>query len=213
MNANNKPIRFAIPLPRPLCIFVATVMLAIVGTALQFGLRIHRQQRAIRAIEQLGGGIRIRNTAPSWLKSVLSDGMKKPFEEAYDAGFLETELQDADLRHLAELTELEGVAISEAQITDAALVHVEGLTRMESVLIWDPRLTDDGLAHLRRLKKLKEIDIESTLITDGGLEHFKALPHLKRLILRKAKVPHAGVDELKRAHPGLDVTVISAGYH
>jgi hypothetical protein len=196
-----------------LWIFVATIVLAIAGVALQFGLRVHRQHVAIREIDRLGGAIRMRNTAPLWLKRLMGDSAKTVFNEAYDAGFLETELQDADLRHFAELTELEGFAISESQISDAALVHIEGLTRMEAVLIWEPRLTDDGLTHLRRMKMLKEIDIGSEHITDAGLEHLKSLPRLTRLILRKAKVTHAGVDELKRVLPKLDVLVLSAGYN
>jgi len=210
-----EPRRFSIGLPRPLWVGVAGVVLVVVAIVLP----IYRQHVAIREIERLGGTVQVRNTCPGWLRPRLADCLVWIFDTAYDAGFLdaddplETRLQDRDLRHLAGLNELEGLALAETQTTDAALSYIAGLSRIEEVLIWEPRVTDEGLVHLRNLKRLNKLDLKSTHITDAGLEHLKSLPRLKRLILREVDVSHAAVEALKRINPELDVLVLSAAYH
>jgi hypothetical protein len=212
--AADKPPRPRRWIPLSLRIFAVLLVLIGLSRATWIGIRTQRQLAAIREIERLGGAIDTRNTAPTWLKGLIGDGPTKLFDVAFGLAISEANIQDTDLRHLAQLPELESVVLNnETQTTDAALVYIEGLTRIEVLLIWNASLTDDALAHLRGLNRLKEIDIESPHITDAGLEHLKSLPRITRLILRKTKVTHAGVDKLKRVLPNLDVTVLSAGYN
>jgi hypothetical protein len=206
-----KPPRPGRWVPLSLRLFVMALALAFVGNIVSFSLHASRERAAVREIERLGGVVRLRKLAPHWLRSLLGTEINEFLSEAYEAGLGDAELADTDLRHLADLTELESVAISETQTTDAALIHIAGLTRVERIMIWEPRLTDDGLVQLSRLKRLKEIDIESSRITDTGLEHLKHFPQLTKLRLRGTKATPAGIEGMKQVYPDLDILVLGPG--
>lgn len=75
-----EPRRFALPLPRPLWIALATVVLIVVGLGLRFGLPIYRQQVAIREIERWGGSIDRKNGGPDWLRQLIGDERIEVFD-------------------------------------------------------------------------------------------------------------------------------------
>ena len=76
-----EPRRFSIRLPRPMSIFLATVLLVVVSVGLRFGIPIYRQQVAIREIEQVGGSATTVPGGPAWLRKFIGDERMKIFDQ------------------------------------------------------------------------------------------------------------------------------------
>jgi hypothetical protein len=114
---------------------------------------------------------------PDWLRKMLGED----FFEAV-VGIIDTsDLTDAGLERLKDLTQLRGLSIFHTQITDAGLVHLQGLTQ------------------------LRELSLNGTQITDAGLEHLQGLTHLQELWLRGSKITDAGMDKLQKALPNCKI--------
>ena len=63
------------------------------------------------------------------------------------------------------------------QITDAGLVHLKDLTNLQRLYLDQTQVTDAGLVHLKGLTTLTVLDIKNTPITDAGVAELKkALP-------------------------------------
>ena len=60
-----------------------------------------------------------------------------------------TPCTDADMVHVAALTELELLYLNNTKIGDAGLAHLEGLTGLWQLPLNDTKVTDAGLAHLK----------------------------------------------------------------
>jgi len=92
---------------------------------------------------------------------------------------------DKHLAHIAGLTELEELDLSDTQIGDAGLAHLAGLTKLKKLHIRSnpatDRITNAGLAHLKDLKSLEEINLPYTRITDTGIECLTQIESLKKM--------------------------------
>src|SRR5579872_5121252 len=73
--------RFVIPLPRPLWIGVATVVLIAVAVAMKFGFSIYRRHLATEEIERLRGYVETRPRGPKWLRAWAGEERMKPFDD------------------------------------------------------------------------------------------------------------------------------------
>ena len=99
----------------------------------------------------------------------------------------DTEVSDAGLAHLSNLTNLTELDLSRTQVSDAGLAHLSGLTNLTRLKLSDTELSDAGLAHLSGLTNLTALYLPSS-ITDTGLSHLSTLTNLKYLGITWAPV-------------------------
>jgi internalin A len=125
---------------------------------------------------------------------------------------------DAALRHLRGLDNLQTLDLSLLSITDAGLAHIGQLKGLQSLDLsidkyWsrhrlnDPDLrflddiTDAGLAHLGELHALQSLNLSGRSITDAGLVRLNRLYSLKQLRLYETLVTDSGVKSIMHALP------------
>mgnify|MGYP003994451721 FL=1 len=130
--------------------FTVAVLFTAVGCL--FAWRAYKRDKAIEAIEQVGGTvsivIEIFNTRHPW-RSRLG---------------IERELLDVNL--------------DGTDITDEDLECMNGLTNIRSLHLSNTKITDDGLRHLRGLKSLGSLYLDGTHTTDEGVKNvLEALPN------------------------------------
>ncbi len=142
----------------------------------------------------------------------------------------DTEVTDADLTLLKEMTKIKTLNLSQTRVTDEGLSNLEGLTglkylylfgtdttdtglkhlsglqAMEVLCLDDTRITDAGLVHLKNMTELVKLHIQSKdTITDAGLELLTGLTGLTELRVGGTEVTDEGVDELKKSLPDCQV--------
>src|SRR5262245_39526744 len=133
-----EPPRFSVPVPRPLWIFLATVVLAIVTVGVQVALPIYREEVSKRAIIEASGLMVSRERQRGWTLDKRRWGTSETIT----------------------------VDISEAKVTDdSMLAHVGALRTAEVVSAKNTLITDGVLAHLKGLKKLRSLDLDNTMVT------------------------------------------------
>ena len=189
-------------------LLVLTVAVAVPSSWLAVETRVAKmQEEAVAAIRELGSSVdydwqvdangrALQNAQPpepAWLRNLLGDDF---FEAVVDANLKETDITDAGLAHLAELTQLRSLSLNDTQIADAGLAHLVGLTQLQWLDLNGTRITDAGLAHLVGLTQLKELGLDKTRITDAGLAHVARLTQLKKLGLYNANITDAGLPHL-----------------
>ena len=162
---------------------------------------------------------------PPWLRRLLGDDF---FMNVVKLDLTQTEIPDAGLAHLKDLTTLQSLSLGE-KITDAGLKHIEGLPQLHTANLRATQVTDAGLAYLKVLPQLQSLnlmatqitdagladiealgqlqllDLSDTKVTDAGLEYLKELPKLQSLDLRATKVTEIGVEGLERALPNCSI--------
>lgn len=163
-----------------------------------------RHRRAVEAVRSLGGVVVVANEGPvrSWLRDQLGTDY---FGHAVEVFLAET-INDADLRHLEELTELRKLHLNYSQVGDEGLRHLRGLTHLTVLNLDNTRITDAGLTNLTTLSSLEDLDLCNTQVTDAGLEHLKVLTGLKHLAVLNTRVSSAGAAEWGRHVPGCRMT-------
>lgn len=170
----HEPHRLSIPLPRPLWIGLATLVLVVTALLVQFGVPIYRQESALREIKRVGGHVETLPGGPQWLRDRVGDERMKLFDK------------------------VTGVALSGTKVTDAKLAYLKGLPDLKCLRLWGPDVTDPTLAHLRGLVGLQELWLTHTRVTDRGMAHLKGLTSLQTLHVEFTLVTSAG---LARLHP------------
>lgn len=190
--------------PLSLRIFLALLAILSAVTAWE-GLRMYRQQVAIREIERLGGKLNCQPDCPKWLLPWLGTDQIKLFDRVEEVQLSNTRASDETMGHLRCLTRLKGLYLDGTQITDVGLASIRGSTELEDLMLDRTRITDAGVAHMQGLAALEKLSLSETQITDAGLAQLKTLARLKLLHLAHTHVTDAGVDDLKRTLPNASV--------
>lgn len=176
------------------------------------------QDRAIAAIQRLGGKSEVDEKAPDrpLVKVDLSFAQLTDADVAHLkglAGLQElylcgTEVTDAGLEHLSGLTALEVLDLWRCgNVTDAGLEHLNRMTALRKLSLWNTEITDAGLGHVGRLTSLQQLDLSHTQVTCDGLEHMKGLTGLQRIELVGCEnLADADIDDLKMALPMVTIT-------
>jgi hypothetical protein len=204
----------------------ALVAVAIAGCVLGYVANVRRyraeQERAIAAIERLGGYIGARRgycvtnpdqrpvRAVMWTSDDAADAdlARLAWLPELDTLYLDApRVTDAGLERLRVLTNLEDLDLAETRVSDASLGPILRLTRLESLTLRGP-ITDRGLERLVSLKNLRGLWLSESKVTDAGLVHLKRLTRLESLGLPGAGVTDAGLPLLKelKALKLLDLT-------
>lgn len=114
---------------------------------------------------------------------------------------LGTNVTDATLGTLGDVTSLLRLNLAGAAATDAGLAHLRGLTNLTRLHLERTRITDAGLTHLQGLTELTYLNLYGTAITDAGLEHVAALKSLRTIYLWDTRTTDAGRRKLQAALP------------
>ncbi len=127
---------------------------------------------------------------------------------------------DACMQHVAHLTGLRVLDLSQTNITgagmkwiaglqnlrrltapdrmdDAGLAHVTRLPALAGLYLRESRVTNAGLRHLAGLQGLEELALGAGRITDDALVHLAKLPRLHYLLLQGDRFSDAGFVHLK----------------
>jgi hypothetical protein len=230
----DKPPRPRRWIPLSLKMFVAILLLAGVGSPLWIGVRLWRQDVAIRELKHADWLVHTEPMGPTWFRKHLSGDISKylcsvnwlsapggssaadarwiRFNEAglsiFDGrlnGHLRQQVSDSDLAHFGRLIGLADVDANCTTVSDDGLANLKGMSNLGALFLRDTPVTDAGLVHLAGLPKLDYISLDNTHVTDEGLSHLRGLAGLKLLSLENTRVTAAGVAELKRVLPNLIV--------
>jgi hypothetical protein len=131
-------------------------------------------------------------------------------------------ISDEGLRHVAGLTGLVTLSLSNTRVTGAGLAQLTGLPGLEilrldclavgdeglgyvgrmaslrNLSLWRCPVTDKGLAHLKGLKRLVMLSLDETAVSNEGLERLEGLPSLRYLSVWGTEVSQAGVVKIRR---------------
>ena len=151
-----------------------------------------RQRQAAADIEELGGVVRW-----DWCK--LHEGGF--LSEATNVSFEGTQVTDAGLERLDDLTHLLWLEFNGTDIRDSGLEYLKGLTRLRWLNLEATQVTDAGLEHLKSLRQLQGLSLCGTEVTDAGLHHLEELRQLDSLYLGKTGVTDAGLEQLEAPAP------------
>lgn len=84
---------------------------------------------------------------------------------------------DAGLKVLTELRDLQILDLTDSQVTDAGLSYLEALPHLERLRLDGTQISDAGLEHLKKMPQLREVYLYATQVTERGVADLrKALP-------------------------------------
>jgi hypothetical protein len=143
---------------------------------------------AVAALKKLGGTMLHADNDP-----------KKPVRSLYLPG---NKVMDADLKHLAELSQLQVLKLDAAtNVTDAGLKHLSSLKQLKDLGLGSTKVTDAGLRHLSGLKELRQLNLNFTKVTDAAVKDLSSFKNLETLGLSFTQVTAEGVKKLQEALP------------
>jgi hypothetical protein len=186
--------------------FVLLVSIALSWLAVKLE-RARSQRQAVEAIVQSGGVVwydyqlndrgqyyvsRPKPPFPTWMRQLLGDDFFFDVLNV-DAG----DFTDKTMTHLAQLSRLKRLGLTDTQVTDAGLAHLEGLTNLEWLSLSGTQVSDAGMERLRGLGHLRSLDLDYTQITDAGLAHLEGLTSLQQLQLIDTRVTDDGLEHLE----------------
>ena len=169
--------------------------------------KARENQRAVAAIEKLGGYVFYDEKAParSGLTRLILGDDSFGNVNGVDFNPLKTEnrqITGADLRHLKSFPRLNHLVLKNCrQITDGGLAELSGRASLQYLYLNDTPITDAGLAHLAGLASLEELSRTRTQVTGPGLVQLSGLTKLNFLYLYSTRVSPASVDEIQKALP------------
>jgi len=117
-------------------------------------------------------------------------------------------ITEKGMEHLAQLTGLRRLDLSDSAITPDVLKMVGELKNLEVLRLRRTGVTDESLAHLAGLSRLRALDLRNTNISDEGMQHIAKLKSLSDLQLEKSKVNDPGIAMLA----GLPLTSFNVNY-
>jgi len=155
-------------------------------------------QAAVAKLKGLGAKVTLDKKTGEVVSVELASG-DKPFA-------------DADLEHLAQLTNLESLILVDLKLSNGNLRHLQRLANLRILNLGSQQITDDGLVHLKGLPKLEELHLSWTKVTDAGLIHVKEIKTLKRLdfsyLLGHSRINDAGFRQLEKGDLVARVTAL-----
>ncbi|TKK65566.1 hypothetical protein FC093_19810 [Ilyomonas limi] len=100
--------------------------------------------------------------------------------------------------------------LANTNISDAALQTVEQLTQLTRLDLSNTGVTDAGLKQLTPLSNLQHLNLVNTKVTIEGITSLKNIKTLKELYLYKTGINQSGYTDLKKIFP--HTTIDTGGY-
>jgi len=179
---------------------IGAVLVVAVYGVISIYATFQREQRIAKEIRVHGGKVEFQYRGPNWIPQSMRDRTIL-FSRVTFLDLRNTQITDAGLGHLKELTSLVFLELTNSQFNDAKLKHLKGLTNLTILLLDSTQVTDAGLKHLKGLTNLVFLDLVDTQVTDAGLEHLKGLTKLEELKLHGTRTTEEGVEMLREALP------------
>ena len=126
----------------------AALLLALVPWSAVFTRADEAEEKAVKAIEKLGGRI--------------ARDMKAKDKPIVSVHLSFTQVTDAGLKDLAGLKQLQTLDLFGTQVTDAGLKHLAGLKRLRTLVLGSTQVTGKGKADLK--KALPNLEIRTRVI-------------------------------------------------
>jgi hypothetical protein len=153
------------------------------------------EHAATEALDPLGR-VCIEFSGPDWLRELCGDDSLAAFDRpvglllgpgdsecgtaVFSTIYLNSQIDDAKLSPLAQLTTLTEADLDYVQITDHGLRFLESSTRLRRLCLAHTRITDAGVDRLIRFRSLKELNIQGTQISTFGFDRLcQGLPDCK----------------------------------
>jgi hypothetical protein len=195
------PRRFALRLPRPLWIGVATGVMIVAAIGLRFGLPIYRQQAVIREIEHFNGSVQFHRLGPEWLREWVGEKRMEWFDEPWHVVFW------CDEATLKRRSRFGGAIIPTTGplIDDEALACVLGLPNLKSLDLAFSNVSDSGIEHVSRLQNLEALRLEGSDVSNLSIPVLSRMRSLKKLNIEHTQITKSGRRKLEAALPGCDV--------
>jgi hypothetical protein len=95
--------------------------------------------------------------------------------------------------------------LTDTDVTDADLRYVRDLTELRTLYLHGTKVGDDGVVHLRSLEKLRIVSLNGTEVTDAAIEHLCGLAELTYVSLERTQVTPEGVAKLQEALPECEI--------
>ena len=116
-----------------------------------------KDREAVKALVKLGGQVRYNNpanpTEPSWF---IEWAGQCSVNRVDFSG--RTEVTDAGLAQLEELTQLRYLDLTRTEVTDAGLIHLKGLINLQTLELARTNVTDAGVGDLQMALPKCQID-------------------------------------------------------
>jgi hypothetical protein len=199
--------------PRRVQFSLRTLVAAMVVCGLllgRYGMRryeIAREEAAITELQAVGADVQLhkgRAVGVSFSGEEVTQEALAPLDRLprlQRLVLIDSRLDDAGLKQIAELSGLEQLLLLGAAITDDGLAALVGLRELRVLRLDNTTIGDEGLRHIARLEKLERLDLAGTRVTDAGLEHLASLARLRSLYLHQTTVSQEGVTWLQQRLP------------
>ena len=143
-----KPLGFAMRLPRPLWIFVIATAIIAVSASLRIGVPVYQRRAVIREIKRWGGRSTLENRAPEWVRTRFGHEWTACFDDVVRIDLDGTQADDTALARLSWLSDLQELRLDNTRVTDAGLAHLSGLSNLKILWLDNRQVTDEGVQHL-----------------------------------------------------------------
>ncbi len=106
---------------------------------------------------------------------------------------------DDGLASLVHCTSLENLQLQAPAVTDVGAKHLARLTKLKYLTLSNTKLTDDGLKHIATLPQLTNFSLWSDNISDAGMQQLARMTSLKDLRSYCPKVTNDGLKMLAQS--------------
>ena len=118
----------------------------------------------------------------------------------------DADLTDEDLLQLADLRNLEILALANTRLRGPGLRHLFKPSKLRQLVLSKTDIDDSALEIVASMTSLESVWLDGTRITNAGLKHLEKLPKLRGLSCSNTEVTEIGLDDLLKSHPELSVT-------
>ncbi len=108
-------------------------------------------------------------------------------------------VNDAVIKELAGLTELQYLDLRRTAVTDAGCKDLAKLSQLRELYWFGAKVTNSGLKELARLKNLQKAYLIGARITDAGLKELVGLTNLQELNVSDTPITAAGERQLQKS--------------
>lgn len=103
----------------------------------------------------------------------------------------------SSLLALRELPNLKGASFGGSDLNDAGMEMLCELSQLENLDLQDTQITNDGLCGLKKLKQLKHLRLkENPQLNNSCILHLKQIPSLQTLQIHDTSINQDGLDRL-----------------
>jgi hypothetical protein len=106
-------------------------------------------------------------------------------------------VDDACMKRVGQMKEMKRFWTNSRKITSAGWVHLAGLTKMEDLFVSETNFGDDDTRFLEQMKNLKSLGLNKTKISDAGMPWLAELTKLHDLGLDGTQITDKGMAALQ----------------